>query len=92
MTLLQGVGDIGAIVGPWPTSRRPVGIGKWMCPTQQGGMLKEDFLFVAGEGYFRATLWRSVSPAYGCLIAGGVPREGRMYVGQRLSTAMLCNT
>jgi hypothetical protein len=65
---------------------------QWMCPAQQGGTLKEDFLFVAGERYFRATLWRSVSPAYGCLIAGGVPREGRMYVGQRSSTAILCST
>jgi hypothetical protein len=92
MTSLQGAGDIGATLGPWPTLRRLVGISKWMCPAQHGGMTKEDFLFVAGEGYFKATLWRSVSPAYGCLIAGGVPREGRMYVGRRSSTAMLCNT
>jgi hypothetical protein len=60
------------------------------CPT--GETTKEDFLFVAGEGYFRATLWRSVSPAYGCLIASGIPREGKMYVGRRSSTAMLCST
>jgi hypothetical protein len=90
--IVAGAGDIGATVGPWPTLRRPVGIGKWMCPAQQGGTTKEDFLFVAEERYFRATLWRSVNPAYGCLIAGGVPREGRMYVGRRSSTAMLCST
>jgi hypothetical protein len=66
-------GDIGATVGPWPTLRRPVGIGKWMCPAQQGGATKEDFLFVAEEGYFRATSWRSVSPAYGYSITGGIP-------------------
>jgi hypothetical protein len=35
---------------------------------------------------------RSVSPAYGCSIVGGVPQEGMMYVGRRLSTAMLCST
>jgi hypothetical protein len=88
----RGYRRIGATVGSWPTLRRPVGIGKWMCHAQQGGMTKEDFLFVAGEGYFRATLWRSVSPAYGCLIAGGVLREGKMYVGRRSSTAMFCST
>jgi hypothetical protein len=71
--------------------RRLVGIGKWMCPTQQGGVTKEDFLFIVGEGYFRATPWRSVSPAYECSIAGGIPREEKMYVGRRSSTAMLCS-
>jgi hypothetical protein len=86
--IVSGAGDIGATVKPWPTLRRPVGIGKSMCPAQQGGATKEDFLFVAKEGYFRATPWRSVSPAYGCSIVGGVPQEGRMCVGRRLSTAM----
>jgi hypothetical protein len=85
-------GDIGATVGPWPTLRRPVGIGKWMCPAQQGGTTKEDFLFVVGEGYFRTTLWRSVSLAFGCLTTDRVPREGRMHVGRRSSTAMFYNT
>jgi hypothetical protein len=65
---------------------------KWMCPAQQRGPTKEDFLFVAGEGCFKATPWRSVNPAYGCSIAGGEPWEGRMYVGRRSSTAMLCST
>jgi hypothetical protein len=60
------------------------------CPI--GGTTKEDFLFIAGEGYFRAMPWRSVNPIYGCSIAGGIPREGRMYVGRRSSTAMLCST
>ena len=62
-----------------------------MCRAQQVGAAKEDFLFVAGEEYFKATAWRSVNPAYGYLIAGGVPQEGRMYVGRRSSMATLCS-
>jgi hypothetical protein len=88
----RGYRGFGATVGPWSILRRPVGIGKWMCPAQRGGATKEDFLFVVGEGYFRVTSWRSISPAYGYSIAGGVPLEGRMYIGWRSSTAMLCST
>ena len=54
--------------------------------------MKEDFLFVAKEAYFKATSWRLVSRAYGCSIAGRVPEEKRMYVRWRLSTVMLCST
>jgi hypothetical protein len=78
--IIAGVGDIGAIVGPWPTLQRPVGIGEWMCPAQQGEATKEDFLFIAEEGYFRATPWRLVSPAYGCSIAGGYHGRGGCFL------------
>ena len=56
------------------------------------GATKEDFLFVAGEAYFKAMAWRLVNPAYKYLIAGGVLQEGKMYVGQWSNMAMLCST
>jgi hypothetical protein len=62
-----------------------------MCHAQQVGVAKEDFLFVAREAYFKAMAWRSINLAYRCLFAGGVSQEGRMYVEQRSSMAMLCS-
>ena len=44
--------------GYYRTMANTIGFGKWMCRAQQVGAAKEDFLFVAGEEYFKATAWR----------------------------------
>jgi hypothetical protein len=63
-----------------------------MCPAQQEGSDEGRLLIRCRGGVFQGDAVEIGNPAYGCSIAGGVPREGRIYVGQRSSTAMLCST